>query len=133
MKNYNNSASCCILEKNSSIKGEFKSECDFRVDGNFEGTIETNGKVVVGKSGRIEGSIVCKSADIEGYINGNVQADDLLSIRSTGEVKGDVIMSKLVVESGAVFNAKSIMKGENSEDASLKKITNFGQAREKTA
>ena len=133
MKNYNNSASCCILEKNSSIKGEFKSECDFRVDGNFEGTIETNGKVVVGISGRIEGSIVCNSADIEGYINGNVQADDLLSIRSTGEVKGDVIMSKLVVESGAVFNAKSIMKGENSEDASLKKITNFGEAREKTA
>ena len=57
----------------------------------------------------------------------------MLSIRSTGEVKGDVIMSKLVVESGAIFNAKSIMKGENSEDASLKKITNFGEAREKTA
>ena len=50
MKNYNNSASCCILEKDSSFKGEFKSECDFRVDGNFEGTIETNGKVVIGKN-----------------------------------------------------------------------------------
>ena len=133
MKNYNNSASCCILEKNSSIKGEFKSECDFRVDGNFEGTIETNGKVVIGKNGRIEGTIVCSSADIEGAINGTIHVEDLLSIRSTGQVKGDVVMSKLVVESGAVFNAKSSMKDEASEDSSIKKISNFNEAREKTA
>ena len=133
MKNYNNSASCCILEKGSSFKGEFKSECDFRVDGNFEGSIETNGKVVIGKNGRIEGTVVCFSADIEGAINGTIHVKDLLSIRSTGEVKGDVVMSKLVVESGAIFNAKSSMKDENAEDSSIKNISNFNEAREKTA
>ena len=133
MKNYNNSASCCILEKDSSFKGEFKSECDFRVDGNFEGTIETNGKVVIGKNGRIEGTVVCFSADIEGAINGTIHVEDLLSIRSTGLVKGDVVMSKLVVESGAVFNAKSSMKDEATEDSSIKKISNFKETREKTA
>lgn len=132
MKNYNNSANCCILEKNSSFKGEFKSECDFRVDGNFEGTIETNGKVVIGKNGRIEGTVVCSSADIEGSINGTLHVEDLLSIRSTGEVAGDVVISKLVVESGAIFNAKSSMK-EDASNPSLKKITNFNEAREKTA
>ena len=133
MKNYNNSASCCILEKDSSIKGEFKSECDFRVDGNFEGSIETNGKVVIGKNGLIEGTVVCSSADIEGAINGTIHVKDLLSIRSTGEVKGDVVMSKLVVESGAIFNAKSSMKDENAEDSSIKNISNFNETREKTA
>ena len=133
MKNYNNSASCCILEKDSSFKGEFKSECDFRVDGNFEGSIETNGKVVIGKNGRIEGTVVCSSADIEGFINGTIHVKDLLSIRSTGEVKGDVVMSKLVVESGAIFNAKSSMKDENAEDSSIKNISNFNETREKTA
>ena len=133
MKNYTKSASCCILEKNSSIKGEFKSECDFRVDGDFEGTIETNGKVVIGKNGRIQGTVACSSADIEGSIKGTIHVEDLLSIRSTGEVKGDVVMSKLVVEAGAVFNAKSSMKVEGAVDSSIKKITNFNEAREKTA
>ena len=133
MKNYNNSASCCILEKNSSFKGEFKSECDFRVDGDFEGTIETNGKVVIGKNGSIVGTVLCSSADIEGAINGTIHVEDLLSIRSTGQVKGDVVMSKLVVESGAVFNAKSSMKDEATEDSSIKKISNFNETREKTA
>ena len=133
MKNYNNSASCCILEKDSSFKGEFKSECDFRVDGNFEGSIETNGKVVIGKNGRIEGTVVCFSADIEGSITGTLHVEDLLSIRSTGEVTGDVVISKLVVESGAIFNAKSSMKDENAEDSSIKNISNFNETREKTA
>ena len=133
MKNYNNSASCCILEKDSSFKGEFKSECDFRVDGCFEGSIETNGKVVIGKNGRIEGTVVCSSADIEGAINGTIHVKDLLSIRSTGEVKGDVVMTKLVVESGAIFNAKSSMKDENAKDSSIKNISNFNETREKTA
>ena len=133
MKNYNNSASCCILEKDSSFKGEFKSECDFRVDGYFEGSIETNGKVVIGKNGRIEGTVLCSSADIEGAINGTIHVKDLLSIRSTGEVKGDVVMSKLVVESGAIFNAKSSMKDENADDSSIKNISNFNETREKTA
>ena len=41
-------------------------------------------------------------------------------------------MSKLVVESGAIFNAKSAMKGD-AVDTSIKKITNFNEAREKTA
>ncbi len=133
MKNYNTSASCCILEKDSSFIGEFKSKCDFRVDGNFEGSIETNGKVVIGKNGCIEGTVVCSSADIEGAINGTIHVKDLLSIRSTGEVKGDVVMSKLVVESGAIFNAKSSMKDENAEDSSIKNISNFNETREKTA
>mgnify|MGYP005723805627 FL=1 len=42
-------------------------------------------------------------------------------------------MSKLVVESGAIFNAKSSMKDEATDDSSIKKISNFKEAREKTA
>jgi cytoskeletal protein CcmA (bactofilin family) len=56
-----------------------------------------------------------------------------LSIRSSGEVQGDVVMSKLIVESGAVFNAKSSMQNDTANIAPLKKITNFNDAREKTA
>jgi cytoskeletal protein CcmA (bactofilin family) len=89
--------------------------------------------VVIGKNGNIEGTIVCSSADIEGKFKGTIHVDDLLSIRSSGEVHGDVVMSKLIVESGAIFNAKSSMQNDDSEIAPLKKITNFNNPREKTA
>ena len=48
MKNYDLSASCNTIEKNSSFVGNFNSESDFRIDGSFEGNIETKGKVVIG-------------------------------------------------------------------------------------
>ena len=133
MKNYDLSASCNTIEKNSSFTGNFTSESDFRIDGSFEGNIETKGKVVIGKNGKIDGTIVCSSADIEGNFSGTIHVQDLLSIRSTGEVHGDVVMSKLIVESGAVFNAKSSMQNDATNIAPLKKITNFNDAREKTA
>jgi cytoskeletal protein CcmA (bactofilin family) len=133
MKNYDLSASCNTIEKNSSFTGNFTSESDFRIDGFFEGNIETKGKVVIGKNGKIDGTIVCSSADIEGNFSGTIHVQDLLSIRSTGEVHGDVVMSKLIVESGAVFNAKSSMQNDATNIAPLKKITNFNDAREKTA
>ena len=119
MKNYDLSASCNTIEKNSSFVGNFNSESDFRIDGSFEGNID--------------GTIICTSADIEGKFKGTIHVDDLLSIRSSGEVHGDIVMSKLIVESGAVFNAKSSMKNDASSSAPLKKITNFNDTREKTA
>ncbi len=133
MKNYDLSASCNTIEKNSSFVGNFNSESDFRIDGSFEGNIETKGKVVIGKNGNIDGTIVCTCADIEGKFKGTIHVDDLLSIRSSGEVHGDIVMSKLIVESGAIFNAKSSMINDASSSAPLKKITNFNDPREKTA
>ena len=57
----------------------------------------------------------------------------MLSVESTGSVEGDVTISKLIVESGAIFNANSSMKEEKEKSGGLKKITNFSDSREKTA
>ena len=97
MKNFDLSASCNTVEKNTTFVGNFVSESDFRIDGNFEGSIETKGKVVIGKNGSIQGTIVCNSADIEGKFTGTIQVKDLLSVGSTGSVEGDVSISKTEV------------------------------------
>ena len=112
MKNFDLSASCNTIEKNTTFVGNFVSESDFRIDGTFEGSIETKGKVVIGEKGSINGTMVCSSADIAGNFTGTIQVKDLLSVEPTGSVEGDVTISKLIVESGAIFNAKSSMKGE---------------------
>jgi len=133
MKNFDLSAGCNTIEKNTTFVGNFVSESDFRIDGAFEGSIETKGKVVIGEKGSINGTIVCNSADIAGNFTGTIQVKDLLSVESTGSVEGDVTISKLIVESGAIFNANSSMKEEKEKSGGLKKITNFSDSREKTA
>ena len=132
MKNFDLSAGCNTIEKNTTFVGNFVSESDFRIDGTFEGSIETKGKIVIGEKGSINGTIVCSSADIAGNFTGTIQVKDLLSVESTGSVEGDVTISKLIVESGAIFNAKSSMK-DQGELGGLKKISNFSDSREKTA
>ena len=100
-----------VIGKTTKITGDIVSEGDFRVDGTIEGSIKTSGRLIIGKEGRIEGKAMCKNADIEGTIIGNLHVDNLLTLKETANVQGDVVMDKLSVAPGAIFNVKCVMKG----------------------
>ena len=98
------------IEKSTKITGEIQSESDFRIDGILEGSISTSGKVVIGKEGKINGKVICKNADFEGVFTGNLEVKETLTLKSSSKTEGDVIISKLIVDAGALFNAKCSMK-----------------------
>ena len=100
-----------IIGKNSSFVGDIKSDGDYRIDGNVKGTIKTSGRVVIGKEGLVDGTIDCSNADIEGKFSGNLNVDELLSLKATATINGEVVLGKLSVEPGANFNASCNMKG----------------------
>ncbi|PKP34990.1 MAG: cell shape determination protein CcmA [Bacteroidetes bacterium HGW-Bacteroidetes-17] len=85
------------------IKGDIESNGDFRIDGELTGTIRTKGKVVIGSTGKIEGEVFCQNADVEGIVNANMTVSDLLTLKSTARLNGDVSTSKLAIEPGAQF------------------------------
>jgi cytoskeletal protein CcmA (bactofilin family) len=114
------------IEKSTRITGEIISEADFRIDGTLEGSINTTGKVVIGKEGKIKGKIVCSYADVEGKFNGKIEVKEILSLKSSSHIEGEVIIGKLIVESGAIFNAKCLMK-------SAAEVKSISRKREKTA
>lgn len=97
------------IEKNTKIKGDITSEADFRIDGKLEGNVKTSGKVVIGKDGYIKGKVECVNADIEGKFNGELQVNDLLSLKASAVIEGTVTVAKLAVEPGATFNAACTM------------------------
>ena len=98
------------IEKGTKITGEIQSESDYRIDGILEGSISTSGKVVIGKEGKINGKVICKNADFEGVFSGNLEVKETLTLKSSSKTEGDVIISKLIVDAGAFFNAKCSMK-----------------------
>lgn len=100
-----------IIGKNSSFVGDIKSDGDFRIDGKVQGNIKTSGRVVIGKEGLVDGTIECSNADIEGKFSGNLNVDELLSLKATATINGEVVLGKLSVEPGANFNASCNMKG----------------------
>ncbi|AWX44573.1 hypothetical protein HME9304_01576 [Flagellimonas maritima] len=97
------------IEKNTKIKGDITSEADFRIDGKLEGNVKTSGKVVIGKDGYINGKVECVNADIEGKFNGELIVKDLLSLKASAFIEGNVTVAKLAVEPGATFNASCTM------------------------
>ncbi|WP_139957464.1 bactofilin family protein [Flavicella sediminum] len=117
-----------VIGKKTSITGDIVSEGDFRIDGVVEGSVKAKGKVIVGKEGRVQGEIECSNAEIEGEVNGSLSVNNMLSLKATAVVSGEVVIGKLTVEPGAAFNAICSMKGM------LKEMKNGSQtSREKTA
>lgn len=111
------------------ITGDIKSKGDIRVDGSLNGSIDTEGKVVVGQGGIVEGDVICKDADIAGVLKAKISVSQLLSLKSSAKLNGDIITNKLSIEPGASFT------GSCSMGAVIKDIKDGGKSekREKTA
>ncbi|MCK0130567.1 polymer-forming cytoskeletal protein [Flavobacteriaceae bacterium F08102] len=123
-----------IIGKNTALVGDIKSEGDFRIDGKVEGNIKTRGRVIIGREGKVDGTIECTHADIEGTFNGKLHVDDLLSLKATASITGEVVLGKLSVEPGANFNASCNMKGSVKSLKNETPGTSHGQRKpEKTA
>lgn len=117
-----------IIGKNTQINGDIISEGDFRIDGTLDGTIKTNGRVIIGEAGFIKGKVECVNADIEGKFSGELIVSNTLTVKTSANINGDVVVGKLSVEPGASFNATCAMKGAVKE---LNK--NEQKGKEKTA
>ncbi len=108
------------INEGTVLKGDITSNGYFRIDGTIEGNVKTPSKVVIGKTGVVIGTLSCENADIEGKVKGIVDISGTLSLKSTAHIEGEVIIGKLAVEPGAVFNATCLMKGSSKETPSVK-------------
>ena len=106
------------------LKGNVTSNGYFRIDGVIEGNIKTPSKVVVGKTGKIVGTLTCNNADIEGHVKGTLDVEGTLTLRSTSKIEGEVVTGKLAVEQGAFFNATCLMKVSNKSNYIRKESNN---------
>lgn len=103
------SQSINLIGAGTTIEGEIRSNGDIRVDGIINGSVTSKAKVVVGTTGSIEGDINCQNADISGAVKGKLMVVEMLFLKSTAKITGDITSSKLVVEAGASFTGSCNM------------------------
>ncbi|MEN9523913.1 MAG: hypothetical protein RL065_2290 [Bacteroidota bacterium] len=109
------------INPGTMIEGNISSDGDIRLDGNMKGNLTTKAKVVIGPQGSIDGNIDCMNADIFGKVNGDIHVKELLFMKNTSSVDGDIFTSKLVVENGAKFNGSCVMNSAVSAPPSTEK------------
>ncbi|HHT04477.1 MAG TPA: polymer-forming cytoskeletal protein [Bacteroidales bacterium] len=98
-----------IISNRTTIKGDVISDGDLRIDGIVDGSLNIKGKLVIGVSGKIIGSINCQNADISGKVEGNLVVKELLSLQNNSSINGDITIGKLSIEPGASFTGKCSM------------------------
>ncbi|WP_298340667.1 polymer-forming cytoskeletal protein [uncultured Algibacter sp.] len=104
-----------IIAQGTKMVGDFNSQGDLRIDGIIDGNIKTSGKVVVGKSGLIKGTLNGTDAYFEGKFSGKLSLSGTLTLKSSAHIEGEVVAGKLAVEPGATFNVTCVMKGTVKE------------------
>ncbi len=107
-----------IIGAGTNIKGDIDCNGDMRIDGQVVGNIQITGKIVIGKTGNINGQITCKNSEIEGKVDGKIFVSELLVLKSTAAILGDITTTKLAIEPGATFTGNCKMDGKSTSNAS---------------
>lgn len=123
--NENDSRSVNLIGEGTVIKGDIKSDGDIRIDGTLKGSINSKGKIVIGTTGVVEGEIICQNADISGTVKVKITVSEVLSLKPTAKLTGDIITNKLAIEAGAEFSGTCSM-GAVVKDISAKSGSAFG-------
>jgi cytoskeletal protein CcmA (bactofilin family) len=111
-----------LISNGTDITGDIKSTGDIRIDGSLTGNLNTKGKVVIGQTGKVKGEINCKNLEISGIIEGKVIVVQLLNLKASSKILGDIVTSKLSIEPGAIFSGTCKMS-ENSNNGGASSIT----------
>ena len=98
-----------LISIGTDITGDIKSNGDIRIDGSLTGNLNTKGKVVIGATGKVKGEINCKNSEVAGIIEGKIAVGQLLNLKASSKIHGDIVTSKLSIEPGAVFSVNCKM------------------------
>lgn len=109
MDSINVSGTSCIIGKGTTIEGKFYTPQDLRLDGQIEGNVVCDKKLVMGANGLIKGKTSCNNSSIEGKIDGEILVNGTLHLSKTASVDGTIRAKKLMVDEGASYSGECLI------------------------
>ncbi len=93
-----------IIGRETILEGSIESIGNIRVEGKVHGDTKAKAKFVMGSEAFVDGNVVARNGEVAGRINGNITISELLILKPSAVINGDILTNKLVVEPGATFN-----------------------------
>ena len=110
-ENYSNALN--VIAQGTQLEGSIITSGDCRIDGVVKGNLTSKAKVIIGRSGKVEGNVNCANIEIEGTIQAeSLNVAELVSLKSTANVIGNIITGKIAIEPGAEFSGNCKMKNQ---------------------
>jgi len=110
-------AQVTLVGERTVFDGTVRVEEDFRTDGRIIGTLKVEGKAMIAEQGTVEGDITATDAEIAGRVEGKIQVEECLVLKSTARIDGKIETDRLIIEEGAQFSGECMMDTTVSESA----------------
>lgn len=114
-KNFNENKVVSIIGAGTKIKGDIRSQGTIRLEGEVEGTVQSDDTIIVHDTGHIKADLIGGQVIISGEVHGAVAAHDRLEITSQGRVFGDITAPRISIAEGVVFEGKCTMKAPGQQ------------------
>ncbi len=98
-----------IIGPSIKVKGNFHGQGNIIIEGSVEGSVKTNGFLLIGEKAKINASIEAKDAKIGGEVVGNIKILGSLDIKASAKILGDIETKEISIEKGAKFDGKCSM------------------------
>jgi cytoskeletal protein CcmA (bactofilin family) len=105
------------LGRGVRLEGKLKFSGAVRIDATFQGSIVTDGVLVVGEQAKVDAKINCGTVIVEGEVNGDVTATTAVELHASGRLRGDVESPEFAIDRGAIFEGSSRRPGSGSARA----------------
>lgn len=100
-----------VIAQGTQLQGNMITSSDCRIDGMLRGNIESKAKIIVGRTGVVEGNIKCVNIEIEGNIKAeSLVVTELVSLKATANLTGNIETGKIAIEPGAEFSGNCKMR-----------------------
>lgn len=108
-----------IVGEGTKFVGDLELNGLLRIDGDFIGTITTNGKVLIGKNGRAECTITADTVVVGGVVKGDIISKEKVVVLSTGMIIGNISTPRLISEDGVILNGFCMIASGEEASVSL--------------
>jgi len=98
-----NQPETCVIGRGITIDGRLTGDEDLIIEGRVEGTIALNNHLMIEQTGAVVANVQAVELTIRGSMNGNIVAQELVSILADAVVVGDIRAPRVIIEDGARF------------------------------
>ena len=100
-----------VIGPNCHMHGTLQSDGGIRIDGVFQGDIDTAGNLIVGESAKVVAEISANNVSVSGAVKGNISGNRV-EILETGRVWGDLTVNSLLLNEGAYLRGQTMMHAD---------------------
>lgn len=108
------------IARGTKVEGTISGQAELVIDGEVEGEIQLESKVVVGPEGRVVGTIVAGSIQVGGKVHGNLRGLERVEVLASGSLEGDVVSPRVIIAEGAFFKGKVEMVDKSAARGAAK-------------